>query len=239
MIQASWSFGRMQTLGFAYALRPVLEKIYPERDEFLSRLTLHMEYFNTQPYLASFILGAAARLEQDRSCGLDVSTDVSELKTVLMSPLGALGDSFFWGALKPLASLAAVAVLMAGAWWAPFLFLLLYNIWHLRIRAGALFLGFKTTGDAGALMTRYQMGKRSRLFKSISLCLVGGILGMAPVWRPEFRLSQRLPGLLTLLTGLAVTLSMTALLRRGGSPLKLMLGLAAVCLVLAYLGVAA
>ena len=69
MIQASWSFDRMQTLGFAYAMLPALRRLYPNGDELTSRINLHLEYFNTQPYLASFILGAAVRLEEGRASG--------------------------------------------------------------------------------------------------------------------------------------------------------------------------
>jgi hypothetical protein len=39
------------------------------------------------------------------------------------------------------------------------------------------------------------------------------------------------------LSGLALTVVLIAIARNGGSPIKLMLGLAACCLVLAYAGV--
>src|SRR5512143_4202991 len=156
LIQASWSFDHMQSLGFAYAIQPVLRKLYPDQDEYESRLRIHMEYFNTQPYLASFILGAVARMEQDRALGRNSSTDVSSLKRALMAPLGALGDSFFWGSLKPLAAVIAVAMLLAGAWWAPLLFLALYNVVHVGLRAGLVFAGYATRGDVAAILGRYK-----------------------------------------------------------------------------------
>ena len=66
-MQASWSFERMQSLGFAFAIAPALKKLYPNGAEYESRLRLHMDYFNTQPYLASFILGAVVRMEEERA----------------------------------------------------------------------------------------------------------------------------------------------------------------------------
>jgi PTS system mannose-specific IID component len=238
LIQASWSFDRMQSLGFAYAIQPVLRRLYPDHEEYRSRLNLHMEYFNTQPYLASFILGAAARMEEERASGRNRDADVSGLKSALMAPLGALGDSFFWGALKPLASVIAVAVLMTGAWWAPLLFLVLYNIWHVGLRAAVLMWGYQSAGDAIALMARYRFTKWARLFKAVSLTVTGGLLGMASIWRPELKLAVSLPGFVNAAAGLVITLVLAVVLRKGGSPVKLMLGLAAVCLVLAYAGVA-
>jgi mannose PTS system EIID component len=236
LIQASWSFDRMQSLGFAYAMLPVLRRLYPDGVERASRLKLHMEYFNTQPYLAAFILGAAARLEQDRAAGRGTG-DVSALKSALMAPLGALGDSFFWGSLKPLAATVSVAVLMAGAWWAPLLFLVVYNLFHLVIRAGVLVAGYRTAGDAVALMDTYSFTKMARLFKAISLSLLGSIVGAISLWRPEFRPESPFTGPGMAAAGLVLTLAMVAALRKGFSPLKLMLGLAAACLALAYGGV--
>jgi len=226
----------MQSLGFAFVLEPVLRKLYPEKAEYESRLALHREYFNTQPYLASFILGASARLEQDRASGREATADVSGLKAALMAPLGALGDSFFWGALKPLSAVVAVAALVGGGWWAPFLYLILYNVWHVGLRACMLFWGFQSAGDPVALMNRYSFTKMARLFKAITLSVVGGILGMSFLWRPEL-MAFCFPGILTALAGLGLALILAAVLRWGGSPVKIMLGLAVACLALAYSGV--
>ncbi len=237
LIQASWSFDRMQTLGFAYAIEPALRKLYPDQAEYEARLKVHLEYFNTQPYFASFILGAAVRLEEDRATGRNRESDVSGLKAALMAPLGALGDSFFWGGLKPLAAVVAVSVLMAGAWWAPILFLALYNACHVGLRVGMLFWGYASGGDAVALMARFRFTKTARRLKVLSLTLLGSILGMMPLWRPEFRTAFGVPAAAAMAAGLAFMLVMVAVIRRGGSPVILMLGLAALCLALAYGGV--
>lgn len=237
LIQASWSFEWMQSLGFAYAIEPALRKLYPDQAEYESRLKLHTDYFNTQPYLSSFILGAAVRMERDRAAGRNTAADVQGLKASLMAPLGALGDSFFWGSLKPFSAVVAVALLMTGSWWAPFLFLVLYNIWHIGLRTGALFLGYKTGGDAIDLMARYRFTRWARHLKVISLTVLGGIVGVMPIWRQEFRFAVNMPGMLVALSGMAFTLLLIAVLQRGSSPVKLMLVLAAVCLGLAYAGV--
>jgi len=237
LIQASWSFDHLQSLGFAYAIQPVLRKLYPDKAEYESRLRAHMEYFNTQPYLASFILGAVARMEQDRASGRNSSEDVSSLKTALMAPLGALGDSFFWGALKPFSAVVAVSLLMANAWWAPFFFLILFNIVHVGLRVEMLFHGFMSAGDAAELIAHYHLAKMAKLFKTVALTVLGGILGMLPTWRLEFKMALPLPGAVSAAAGLLATLCLVAILRRGGSPIKLMLGLAALCLALAYGGV--
>ena len=227
----------MQSIGFAYAIEPVLRKLYPDPAEYVSRLRLHMEYFNTQPYLASYILGAVIRMEEDRALGRNADDDVSGMKAALMAPLGALGDSFFWGALKPLAAVMAVALLMIGYWWAPLVFLMFYNGWHVGLRAGMLFWGYQSGGDAVALMTRHSLMKTAKRFKLITLTVLGGIIGMVPDWRLEFQPMVNWPFLLVSLLWLAIAMALVAIFRRGGSPIQLMLGLAAFCLALAYAGV--
>jgi len=225
----------MQSLGFAYAIEPVLRKLYPDKAEYEARLRLHTEYFNTQPYLASFILGAVAKLEEDRATGRNDDPDIKGLKESLMAPLGALGDSFFWGSLKPVAAVTAAALLLTGSWWAPILYLVVYNTWHLGIRAGALFRGYQTGGDARDLLASYRFTARARLFKVVSLFVLGGMIGAMPVWRQEFRPASHV--LAMSVAGMVFTLVLIAGLQRGSSPIKLMLGLAALCLALAYIGV--
>jgi mannose/fructose/N-acetylgalactosamine-specific phosphotransferase system component IID len=239
LIQASWSYDGMQSLGFSYALLPALKKLYPDRTEFEARLRLHMDYFNTQPYLASFILGAVVRIEEDRATGRASASTINAaaLKAALMAPLGALGDSFFWGALKPLAAVIAVALVMAGVWWAPILFLVLYNLWHVGLRLNVLFWGYHSRGDAMALMERYNFTKMARLFKAILLSVLGGIIANISGWRPEFGHNLSLPDPVVAVAALTSTMVLVSVLRRRGSPIKLMLGLALLCLALAYAGV--
>lgn len=227
----------MQSLGFVFAMVPVLRRLYPDPDERSARMAEHMEYFNTQPYFAAFVLGAAARREEDRATGRDPGADPGEVKKTLMAPLGALGDSFFWGAVKPLAGVVAVAALMAGAWWAPLLYLALYNAVHIGMRAALLFAGYETGGDVVALMGRYNFTRMARVCKALSLAIIGCILGSITAWHPEFMPFGPLPGLLLAAGGLAAAMGMTALLRAGASPVKLMLGLAALCLGLALGGI--
>jgi hypothetical protein len=84
-------------------------------------------------------------------------------------------------------------------------------------------------------MARYRFTNRARSFKVVSLTVLGGMIAAMPIWRTEFK-----PGInakAMSVAGMAFTLILIAILQRGYSPIKLMLGLAALCLVLAYAGV--
>ena len=238
LLQAAWSYDRMQSVGFAYALEPVLRKLYQDPVEYEARLRLHLEYFNTQPYFASFVLGAAVRMEQNRVQGESAEVcDIAGLKASLMAPLGALGDSLVWGALKPMTAIVAAAVCILGYWWAPLMFLVIYNVGHAGLRAWLLWQGYIGCGNAVTLVSRFRFTAVAKWFKVLSLCFAGALIGMLPVWRTEFRFSENTGGFRASVLAMTATLALAAALRRGGSPVKFMLGLAAVCIVLAYAGV--
>jgi PTS system mannose-specific IID component len=237
-IQASWSYDRMQSLGFAFALIPALRRLYPDKEERSQRMAAHMEYFNTQPYFASFVLGAAARREEERAGGnKGSSADPAEIKAALMAPLGALGDSFFWGAFRPFVGVAAVAALFSGAWWAPLLYLVLYNAVHIYLRGSLVFAGYATSGDAVALMARYNFTRVARVLKAMTLAMLGCLLSSITVWGPSLAPVVPLPGLFLGGAALVAATGIAVLLRAGATPVKIMLGLAALCLGIALGGI--
>ncbi|MDO8805231.1 MAG: PTS system mannose/fructose/sorbose family transporter subunit IID, partial [Elusimicrobiota bacterium] len=58
-------------LGFAFCLQPALEKIYQDKDALKAALLRHLQLFNTQPYMASFVLGNVASLEEKAAASPD------------------------------------------------------------------------------------------------------------------------------------------------------------------------
>lgn len=141
-LQSTWNFERMQNLGFCYAILPALRKIYKKEGELKEPLRRHLEFFNTHPYLASAIIGVVVRMEEDVESGLVGADDVNTLKTAVMGSCGAIGDSFFWGALKPLVSIVAVLLAALGFILAPIIFLLLYNLPHVWIKIFGFYAGY-------------------------------------------------------------------------------------------------
>lgn len=226
----------MQCLGFGFAMIPALRRLYPDRAEYEARLTVHTAYFNTQPYFASFILGATIRREEDFAAGRATAAAVAELKQNLTAPLGALGDSYFWGALKPLAAAVAVLLLVSGAWWAPLAFLALYNLFHLGLRLLLVFEGYRSGGDVMALMARFNFTRKARLFKASALAVTGALVGSLPAWDPGFHPGPSLPPVAAAPAALLLVTAFLWLMKRGATPLHMMLGLAAACLALAYGG---
>src|SRR5437773_5720623 len=106
-LQASWNPRGMQNVGFADAIAPALEELYPDPAERAKAAARHLEFFNCHPYLAAAILGGAVRLEERVAAGEASPQSVSSFKSTLGPPFAALGDGFFWLALRPTSALAA------------------------------------------------------------------------------------------------------------------------------------
>ncbi|HET9751768.1 MAG TPA: PTS system mannose/fructose/sorbose family transporter subunit IID, partial [Myxococcales bacterium] len=108
-LQAAWNPRGMQNIGFADAIAPALAELYPDAAERARAAERHLEFFNCHPYLAAAILGGAVRLEERVASGEAPAQTVSSFKSTLGPPFAALGDGFFWLALRPAAALAAAA----------------------------------------------------------------------------------------------------------------------------------
>ncbi|MFN3198524.1 MAG: PTS system mannose/fructose/sorbose family transporter subunit IID [Bradymonadia bacterium] len=139
--QAATNYERMQNLGFAFCMMPALTRLYAG-DALKQAMARHLEFFNSHPYMADALVGASVRLEVEIAEGRAVPQRVQQFKSCTMGPLAAIGDAFFWASLKPMAAAIAVAGVLAGLQWAPVIFLLVYNVFHLGLRVYGLWAGF-------------------------------------------------------------------------------------------------
>lgn len=142
-IQSAWSFEKMQGLGFAAAISPALREIYGD-DETAGKdaVKRHLVYYNAHPYMASPVMGAVMRLEEKARDGERPAPSPAEFKNKVMGPYGAIGDSFFWSGIRPLASCAGAATALFWGVWGPVIFLAVYNAFHLWMRWNGLKKGY-------------------------------------------------------------------------------------------------
>ena len=86
----SFNFERMQAIGFCVSLLPALRKVYKDdKPAMAAAMKRHLEFFNTQPFLATPIMGITAAMEEKKANGADISDQtISGVKVGLMGPLG-------------------------------------------------------------------------------------------------------------------------------------------------------
>jgi PTS system mannose-specific IID component len=146
-LQAAWNRRGMQNLGFAYAIDPALRALYPDEARREAALARHLRFFNCHPYMAAAILGGAIHHEERVAAGAEPDAQPLQYKQTLQGPLAALGDGFFWTALRPFfGALAALGALLFGGA-AVVATVVLYNAIHLALRIQLFRAGYRR-GDA-------------------------------------------------------------------------------------------
>ena len=174
LLQSVWNPRGMQNVGFCFALMPIA----PPRDEQLERaafLERHLKFFNTNPVLASYVLGATAAAER---AGRGAA-EADDLKRALAGPLGMAGDGLFWGALRPFAALAGVLGVLAFPLYAAASMLVIYNVPHVALRWRGVVRG----AELGGASARDALGPGLRelvaLLRAAAAVIAGLIVGWA------------------------------------------------------------
>jgi PTS system mannose-specific IID component len=171
--QSVTNYERMQNVGFAYCMAPALTRLY-HGEALEAAMARHLTFFNSHPYMAGALLGATVRLEEEVAAERLPVDRVVAFKKYMMGPMAAIGDSFFWASLRPLAAVWAIMGVLSGVYWAPVAFLLLYNAFHLGLRTYGVFVGYRTGERICERINRFELVK----FADRSHYLTGAFLGV-------------------------------------------------------------
>lgn len=174
LLQASWNFERLQSVGVLYAMAPALRFFY-RGEELIAAGKRHLEYFNTHPFMASPVLGAILDLEQRRSRGEAQDVGVQDFKRMVMAPYAAIGDAFFWGGIRPLAAGITLFFAFKGFLWAPVVYLTLFNLPHLWFRFFGLLRGYSLGLRIVEIIQRQRLPDLAVRLKEITVVLLGGL----------------------------------------------------------------
>jgi PTS system mannose-specific IID component len=189
-LQASWNRRGMQNLGFAYAIWPALEVLYPDPERRLAAARRHLAFFNTHPYLASAILGGAIYHEERAARGEEPPEAVERFKQALMGPLAAVGDSFYWLSLRPFAGAVAAMLAPFIGLWSVALFLFAFNLPHVAMRFHLFIRGYRAGDRVVESVARAGLpAKGARL--RVATAALGG---MAAAFGGLFAAGQAFPG---------------------------------------------
>ena len=130
-LQGSFNYERMQAGGWLYSILPGLEKIHTNKEDLAASMAHNLEFFNTHPFLVTFVMGIVLRLEQNK---VDIAT-IRAIRLAAMGPLGGIGDAIFWFTLVPiLAGITANMAIYQNSLAATIIFLVIFNIVQFAIR---------------------------------------------------------------------------------------------------------
>ncbi|MFT8395560.1 PTS system mannose/fructose/sorbose family transporter subunit IID [Propionibacterium sp.] len=142
----SFNFERFQAIGVAVALAPTIKRFYHRKDDQAEAIKRHLEFFNTQPWIASPIFGVVAAMEEQRAKGEQIQdSDITNVKIGLMGPLAGVGDPIFWGTARPVLAALGASLALNGSILGPLLFFVGINIIRMAVR----WYGFKFGYERG------------------------------------------------------------------------------------------
>ena len=152
---ASFNYERMQNGGVAYTLIPAIKKLYQTKEDRAAALKRHLEFFNTQPFMANPIFGVTLALEEERANGAEIDdAAISGVKVGMMGPLAGIGDPVFWFTVRPILGALGASLAQAGNIAGPLIFFIGWNLIRMAFLWYTQELGYK----AGSEITKDMSG---------------------------------------------------------------------------------
>ena len=250
----SFNFERMQAIGFCVSLLPALRKVYKDdKPAMAAAMKRHLEFFNTQPFLATPIMGITAAMEEKKANGADISDQtISGVKVGLMGPLAGVGDPIFWGTLRPITAALGASFAISGSILGPIIFFVLFNFVRLWVRWYGIKYGYAKGTDivqdvagnrlqklteGASILGLFVMGALVNKWTSVNIPVVVSQItnakGEVVTTTVQTILDQLMPGLIPLL----MTFACMALMKRKVNAIWIIFGLFALGIVCYALGI--
>jgi PTS system mannose-specific IID component len=234
-LQAGFNTEGLQSLGLVYALSPALLSLYPDPAQRQAAFRRHLAPFNTHPYVAAAIVGGILFHELRVARGEEPPESVERFKALLMAPLAALGDGFFWLSLRPAVGAISVALVPWLGGWAVVAYLVLYNTVHLVARWRLFRTGLAIGEALVPKLKALQVPRWGQRLRVLAAAAAGGSASWLAVKFGSNAKGWVEPALDV--ASLAFGVLVVFLLSRKVSPYLLLYGAAAIAIALGALGV--
>lgn len=239
------------------------DKNSPERKAAIKR---HLEFYNTHPYMTAPILGVALAMEEERANGADIpDSAITGLKVGMMGPLAGVGDPVFWATMRPVFGALGAGFALTGSILGPLIFFIGFNAVRLAMRYYTLLIGYRQGASIVADLGGGLLQKLSEGASIMGLFIMGVLVNqwtrvvipfklgtdktvtelvtnadgttteqVREIIAPTVQqiLDQLMPGL----AALGCTFACMALLKKGISPITLILAIFILSVPLTYIG---
>ena len=219
-LQASFNYQRMQAAGWLYCILPGLIKIHEDKEDLKTSMQHNLEFFNTHPFLITFVMGIILSLEQQKA---DINT-IRAVRVAAMGPLGGIGDAIFWFTLVPITAGITANMAIQGSIAGPILFLLIFNVVQFAVRFFLMHWSYGLGTKAIELLTA-NAKEFTRAASMLGVFIVGALtsnyggttvaLTIANGEKPIV-IQEILDGVLPKLIPLSITLLLFYLLKKKG-----------------------
>ncbi len=249
----SFNFERMQSMGFCVSMIPAIKRLYTSKEDQAAALKRHLEFFNTQPWIGSAIMGVTAAMEEERANGAPIDdAAINGVKVGLMGPLAGVGDPIFWGTARIILAALGASLALTGSILGPLIFFIGINIIRIATRWFTMKYGYDKGTEIVQDLEGGQMQKLTVGASVLGLFVMGGLVARwsslnIPLQISQYKnmagetvtvtvqsvLNDLLPNLLPLL----LTFLCMYLLRKKVNPITIILAMFAVGIAGRYAGI--
>lgn len=178
--ETAYNYERMQGLGQANAMVPVIRKLYPDdKQRQVEELKKYFVFYNTEPsFIGTMIPGLASAMEEQRANGATEITDdtINGLRTGLMGPIAGIGDTVSQAIIYPLLAAISATLAIEGSFFGPIMFELVYKALLIGIGWNMYKVGYYKGKDfILSMMQQGTIKKVTEIFGMIGLMVVGGM----------------------------------------------------------------
>jgi mannose/fructose/N-acetylgalactosamine-specific phosphotransferase system component IID len=171
LFQCGWNYERMQSVGYAFSILPIIKKTRPDPEEFKEAFLTNLNFFNTNPVVgAPLIIGAHAALEE-----AGASLDTTEgLKVGLMGPLAGVGDTVVWALYNSVIFTIGGSMALSGNAFGPILVMLLVFFPYMAVRYWQFMWAYRQGTNLMQSLGSGGIARITELATIVGLIVIGG-----------------------------------------------------------------
>ena len=238
----------MEANGFTVTMSPAIEEIYADDSEGKREAyRRHQSFCNTHAVAFNFIAGLVYALERDLKAGKVTPGVIDAAKVSLMGPTAGMFDSLFFNCLRVIGAGVAMGLCAQGNALGVLAFILIYGVSQSVLKFILLRLGY--TLGISAIDVVFESGLMQVAAKAASilgLIMVGAMtattVNVPLAWTlgsgdTAVVIGDLLDGIYPGILSIAIVMVCMWLTKKGVRPLQIILGIIAIALLGAFLGV--
>lgn len=162
-------------MGYAYAMLPVYDELYESKQDRIDAYTRSLSFLNIATWMSGFLYGIMISMEEEAAENSEFDkASINEVKTALMGPLAAIGDSLF-NMIRVIITGIVASLCTSGNILGPILFLVGFN----AISFSCMYLGLIYSYKVGSnLITKSKeiIDKFTQICNIVGLMAVGAMI---------------------------------------------------------------
>ncbi|MGR3806261.1 PTS system N-acetylgalactosamine-specific EIID component, Man family (TC 4.A.6.1.4) [Pasteurella testudinis DSM 23072] len=228
LLQASFNYERMQAAGWLYGLAPSLKKIHTNKADLSKSMKGNLGFFNTHPFLVTFVMGIILAMERSKQ---NVNS-IQSTKIAVGAPLGGIGDAMFWLTLLPICGGIGASLALQGSIMGAIFFFVVFNIVHFGLRFGLAHYSYRM-GVAAIPVIKANTKKVGHAASIVGMTVIGALVATYIRFNTTLEITAGdavvkvqtdvIDKLMPAFFPLVYTLLMYWLVKKGWSPLRLII----------------